>query len=40
MITTGDALHASDDLERPLAVELVEGQLQDGRDPLIASGRW
>ena len=34
----GDALHAPDDLERPLAVELVEDQLQDRRDPLLATG--
>ena len=37
VMPTGDTLHAPDDLQRPLAVELVEDQLEDGRDPLIAS---
>ena len=35
MIFAGDALHAAHDLHGPLAVQLVEGEIQDGRDLLL-----
>ena len=35
MILAGDPLHAAHDLHGPLAVQLVEGEIQDRRDLLL-----
>ena len=39
LIVDGDPFDATDDLERPFAVELVEYQLEDGRDALLSAHR-